>query len=163
MTSGLISPLTSNDVCDLLCFDIGAERFALPLASVEEVIDGCDSELTLRTDSARVGVLRVRHELLAVFDASRVLQTSRQSSEPVALVLPSSRGLIALLVDAAEAAPQMSLADLRAAPALTVDDRVLDGVLRVGVRWVGLINTAIFVEALIADAATPSSGGNFGR
>lgn len=161
MNGVLVSP-TANDVCDLLCFDIGAERFALPLANIEEVVDGVGTEVTSR-NGARVGILRVRHELLAAFDASRVLQTARQSPEPVALVLPSSRGLIALLVDAADAAPQMNLSALRAAPALTVGDRVLDGVLRVGARWVGLINTAVFVEALIADAVVPSSVGNHGR
>lgn len=162
MSSLLVSTGSATDVCDLLCFDIGAERFATPLANIEEVVDGCDVDFSSKS-GAMVGTLRVRHELLAVFDASRVLQATRQGAEPVTLVLPSMRGLIGLLVDGAEAAPQVSLSGLKTPPALVSTDRVLDGVLRVGARWVGLVNTAAFVEALIADAAVPSSGGNHGR
>ncbi|MEO7996861.1 MAG: chemotaxis protein CheW [Gemmatimonadaceae bacterium] len=162
MTSLLVSPGAAADLCDLLCFDIGAERFAMPLANVEEVVDGCDVDTSSRS-GAMVGILRVRHELLAVFDASRVLQTTRQGAEPVTLVLPSMRGLIGLLVDNAEAAPQVSLNGLKTPPALVSADRVLDGVLRVGARWVGLVNTAAFVEAMIADVAVHSSAGNHGR
>lgn len=165
--SSLMNATTDvTGVCDLLVFDVGAERFAMPLANVDEVVDGCDIEKKVAAGSM-IGVLRVRQELLAVFDPARVLQTSRREAEPVALVLPSSRGLVALLVDSAEAAAQANLSSLRTPPALMTADRVLDGVLRVGARWVGLVNTTVLVDALLADsnaaALAPLPSGNHGR
>ncbi|MEO7362112.1 MAG: chemotaxis protein CheW [Gemmatimonadaceae bacterium] len=151
----------ATDLCDLLVFDVGAERFALPLASVDEVVDGCLIERKSGTGSM-AGVLRVRHELLVVFDLAHVLHASRCEAEPVALVLPSARGFIALLVDAAEAAPQVNLSALRTPASFVSADRVLDGVLRVGRRWVGLVNAAALVDALISDTATPLPPGHHG-
>ena len=143
------------EVCDLLCVDIGAERFALPLSTVEEVVDGTTIERTSGVGNYNrnmVGVMRLRQELLPVFDASKVLNVQRCAPDYTVLVLEGSAGLIGVLVDGAEAAPQISLADVRTPQRLMSIDRVLDGVLFVRPRWVGLVNTASFVEALEREA-----------
>lgn len=173
MMQTLLAPnQLATAVCDLLIFDVGAERFAMPLSTVEEVVDGCGLQ-DASDATARYRLLRVRHELIAAFDPARVLMSSRVESEPVALVLPSARGLIALLVDSAYAVPQADVSSLRTPPGLMTADRVLEGVLRVGERWVGLVNTGALVDALLADLSTsgesttnssaPFSSGNHGR
>lgn len=156
MTTSMSRAELDPELSDLLCFDLGSERFALPLSSVEEIVDGCDIE-PARSSGGALGVLRVRGEVLAVYDATRVLQAARIQSEPLALILPSSNAFIAVLVDAAEATPRISLEGLRTPPALISADRVLDGVLRVGARWVGLINPSAFVDALTSDAGAALS------
>lgn len=145
----------SQTHCDLLCIDIGVERFALPLASVEEMVDGCSVELTSglgNHNSHMVGVLRNRHDLLPVYEATGILSVQRGGTEPMALVLQGSDKLLVLLVDGAEAVPLVNLADLRTPERLMALDRVLDGVLNVNGRWVGLINTVALVEALERDS-----------
>ena len=135
---------------DLLCFDLGIERFALPMSSIEEIVDGCDIETT-RNKGAALGVLRAQGEILAVYDATRVLQSARTNAEPLAIVLQASKTFIAVLVDAAEATPRINLDRLRTPHALISTDRVMEGVLRVGARWVGLLNPGAFVEALTCE------------
>ncbi len=132
---------------DFLCFDLGRERFAFPMSSIEAVIDGCNIEPTW-TNGATLGVLRAQGEILPVYDAAHVLRCTRTNAEPLALVLRSSTLFVAVLVDAAEAASRVSLDGLRTPHALISSDRVLEGVLRVGERWVGLLNSKAFVDAL---------------
>ena len=163
MTIAMRVSATELELLDLLCFDLGNERFALPLSSIDEIVDACDIESARNTGGA-LGVLRVRGEVLPVYDATHVLQSARVNTQPLALILPSSNTFVAVLVDGAEAAPGVCLDGLRTPPALISADRVLDGVLRVGVRWVGLINPSAFVDALTVDAglAARSETGNHG-
>lgn len=164
MTTAMRAAEVQSELCDLLCFDLGTERFAIPLASVDEIVDACDIA-SARNTSGAVGVLRVRGKVLPVYDATHVLQSARTSAQPLALILPSPVTFVGVLVDGAEAAPRVSLAGLRTPPALISTDRVLDGVLRVGVRWVGLINASAFVDALAnaARLAAQSEAGHHGR
>jgi len=164
MTNAMRDRAIEHVLLDLLCFDLGAERFAIPLSSVDEIVDACDIESARNTGGA-LGVLRVRGELLPVYDATHVLQSPRVNRQPLALILPSANTFVAVLVDGAEAAPQVSLDGLRTPPALISADRVLDGVLRVGARWVGLIHPNAFVDALTLDVgfAARSETGNHGR
>lgn len=164
MTTAMRVSATELGMLDLLCFDLGAERFALPLSSVDEIVDACDIE-SARNPGGALGVLRVRGEVLPVYDATHVLQSPRVNAQPLALILPSANAFVAVLVDGAEAAPQVRLDGLRTPPALISADRVLDGVLRVSARWVGLINPGAFVDALTLDVglAARSETGKHGR
>ena len=164
MTTFVPASALEGELLDLLCFNLGVERFAIPLSSVEEIVDACDVEPARNTGGA-VGVLRVRGEVLPVYDATHVLQSARVNTQPLALILPSSSTFVAVLIDGAEAAPRVSLEGLRTPPALLAADRVLDGLLRVGARWVGLISPGAFVDALTADAglAARSETGKHGR
>ncbi|MEP6833207.1 MAG: chemotaxis protein CheW [Gemmatimonas sp.] len=151
MTTVFRAEEAEANVADLLCFDLGAERFALPLSSIEEIVDGSNIEPARSTGGA-LGVLRVRGEVLPVYDATRVLQSPRIQSDPLALILALSNTFVAVLIDTAEASPRVNLDGLRTPPALIATDRVLDGVLRVGARWVGLLNASAFVDALTIDS-----------
>lgn len=136
---------------DLLCIDIGEERFALTLASVEEMVDGDTVEYTTGIGNYNrnmVGIIRLRNELLPVFEAAHVLKARRSGTDPVVLVLRGRERIIGLLVDRAEAAAQVSFSDLRTPDRLMSTDRVLDGVLNVAGRWVAVVNTGALVDEL---------------
>ena len=155
--SASVTHLLANPgtLCDLLCIDVGAERFAMPLSSVEEMVDGCGVVFTANVVYRHrhlVGVIRVRDVLLPVFDAAGVLNVERTSAEPMALVLQGPEQRLVLLVDGAEAVSQVNLADVRTPERLMSIDSVLDGVLFVNGRWVSLVNTAALVEALERDS-----------
>lgn len=152
----MMAVATETQLVDLLCFDIGTERFALPLASIEEIVDGVNVERA-ESRAGAIGVLRVRGAVLPVYDASSVLKARRVSAEPLALILSTGQSDLALLVDAAEASAQINLDALQRPIALVSSDRVMEGVLRVGARWVGVLNFAAFVESLTGAASTGSA------
>lgn len=137
---------------DLLCFDVGAERFALPMSSVEEIVDASDIEQA-SGNGAALGIIRTQGEILPVYDVTRVLQSSRLNQQPLAIVMRASKKFIAVLIDAAEATPRVHMDGLRTPHGLISSDRVLQGVLRVGTRWVGLLNHGAFVDAVTLDTA----------
>lgn len=151
MTASIVASEGVQHLADLLCVDIGVERFALPLSSVEQMIDGTLAELGIGPGNRNrnmVGVLRVRHELLPVYEGARVLGVQRTGQEPMALIMQGRDSLLALLVDGADAASQVNLGDVRTPERIMAIDRALDGLVRVHGRWVGLINTSAFVELL---------------
>lgn len=142
---------SARPASDLLCIDIGDERFALTLASVEEMVDADTVEYTTgirNYNRNMVGVLRLRDELLPVYEAAHVLKVHRTGRDPVVLVLQGRERVIGLLVDGAEAAQQVSFSDLRTPDRLMSADRVLDGVLNVAGRWVAVLNTGALVDEL---------------
>ncbi|GEM_PF-2141488 len=144
--------------CDLLCIDVGAERFAMPLSSIEEIVEGCGVERTADWSTRSrnmVGVLRLRNELVAAYEPASVLNVARTGPAPLALVLQGRAKLLLLLVDGAEAAPQVNLAEVRTPARLMAMDRVLDGVVFVHRRWVGLVNTAALIDALERESGEP--------
>lgn len=158
MSAPSFDPYCADACIDLLCFDVGAERFAIPLAQVDRVAEGCDV-LTVNSGERQRLVMRVHGELIAVHEPSGVLQAQRVATDPVALLLDARGVLIALLVDGAETALQISLSGLRTPPHLMRTDRVLDGLLRVQTRWVRLVNAAALADALCASTRGASTRG----
>ena len=149
MLTGALSVLEKdiNSTCvDLLCFDVGNERFAVELPFVDEVVDAAVLDAHT-TNGSMVGVLRLRDELLPVHDAERVLHAKRQSAEPIALVFTSRGAPMAMLVDNAEAALAVDMDALRSPSAVVARDSVLLGALKVGNRWVGLLDAESLIDA----------------
>ena len=148
MTTQLALANESDEcVLDLLCFDIGNERFAVQLSAVDEVIDAKDLHVHLDHGSRR-GVIRLGTELLAVYDAESLLCARSKSIDPMAIVFSNGNTRVAILVDQADAISGVSLNSLRSPVKIVSRDRVLVGALRVGSRWVGLLEACELVQAL---------------
>ncbi len=149
MLTGALSLLDANlsrATVDLLCFDIGNERFAVELSSVDEVVDAAILDAHTLNGSM-IGVLRLRDGLLPVHDAQRVLSVARTSAQPMALMFTLSGESIAVLVDSAEAALGVNIDSLRAPGAIVARDNVLKGALKVGKHWVGLLDATALIES----------------
>ena len=151
MLNGALSAPENIDnasIIDLLCFDVGNERFAVELWSVDEVVDAAVLD-AYDSDGSVAGVMRLRNELLPVYDAASVLRVQRVSITPMALIFSLGDSAIAVLVDNAEAALAVGLDGLRSPGAIISEDDILTGALKVGQRWVGLLHAAAMIEALV--------------
>ncbi|MEP6763683.1 MAG: chemotaxis protein CheW [Gemmatimonadaceae bacterium] len=149
MLTGALSVLErgiDSTTVDLLCFDIGKERFAVELSFVDEVIDAAVLDAHA-VHGSMIGVIRLRDDLIPVHDAECVLYVARKSPEPMALVFTAHGAPMAMLVDYAEAALAIDMDALRSPGAVVARDSVMLGALKVGSRWVGLLDAESLVDA----------------
>jgi chemotaxis signal transduction protein len=136
-------------VRDLLLFDVGAERFALPLGDVAAVLDSVDVQRGAGLDVRGIGVLRAEDAFLTVYEPSLVLGVACAAAEPLLLLLAPGALTIGLLVDHAEAALAVPVDGLRDLSAMGGTDGVVVGALRPATQWVTLLDTESLVNALL--------------
>jgi chemotaxis signal transduction protein len=133
---------------DLLMFDVGAERFAVPLAALRSVEDSARVQRTRVPHERGVGVWRTDEAFVTVYEPTPVLGVSRHGSEPLLMLLSGASGHVGLLVDHAEAAVSVNTGALRDLSGLGAGDRVVLGALRHEERWVTLLDAGALVDAL---------------
>ncbi len=133
---------------DLLLFDVGAERFAVPLAALRSVEDSVRVQRTRVPHERGVGVWRTDDAFVTVYEPAPVLGVSLHSAEPLLMLLSGASGNVGLLVDHAEAAVAVDTGALRDLSGLGAGDRVVLGALRHEERWVTLLDAGALVDAL---------------
>jgi chemotaxis signal transduction protein len=138
----------SSTPIDLLCFQLGAAGFALPLASVQEVIDAIALEHV--SDNPLHHLLRLRDGLLPVHSLETLLSASVTCREPIALVLARGAHRVAVLVDTAVAALAIDGDGVRPLPEFLTRDRVVIGAMCVGGGWCAVLDTDALLDALLA-------------
>jgi len=138
-----------NAYCDLLLFDVSAERFALPLADIAAVLDSSDVQRGAGIDARGVGVLRSRDAFVTVYEPLHVLGVPCSVADPLLLILTHADRTIGLLVDHAEAALAVPVHDVRDLSAMGGTDGVVVGALRPATQWVTLLDTQSLVHALL--------------
>ena len=138
-----------TDVRDLLLFDVGAERFALPLGDIVAVLDSVDVQWGAGLDARGVGVLRSPDAFVTVHEPSHVLCVHCTVVDPLLLILTHGVCTIGLLVDHADAALAVPLNGLRDLSAIGGGDGVVVGALRPAEQWVTVLDTESLVHALL--------------
>ncbi len=136
------------ETADLLLFDVGAEQFALPLASVSAVHDGASAQQQGAHHDRGVGLVRDGAEFIVVYEPLHALGVTRTAADPMLLMLGEDGTRVALLVDFAEAALSVSVGETRDLSGLGSLDGVVVGALRPAARWVTLLDAPALVEAL---------------
>ena len=129
-------------IAELLMFRIGAERFAVELACVEEAIDLPDVHHVPEMPPAMLGVITVRGALTPVFTPDTALGVPVHG-KGAALIFRADRGRFALAIDDVDDVMTLDLALLRDAPDGDVADCVVLGVAR---------NDGVIVALVDADA-----------
>jgi purine-binding chemotaxis protein CheW len=129
-------------IAELLMFRIGAERFAVELACVEEAIDLPDVHHVPEMPPAMLGVITVRGALTPVFTPDTALGVPVHG-KGAALIFRADRGRFALAIDDVDDVMTLDLALLRDAPDGDVADSVVLGVAR---------NDGVIVALVDADA-----------
>ncbi len=137
-----------DTTADLLLFDVGAEQFALPLASVSAVLDGTSVQHQRAHDERGVGLIRDGATFITVYEPIQALGAMRSIAEPMVLLLGDESTRVALLVDFAEAALSAPVGATRDLSGLGSLDGVVVGALRPADRWVTLLDPAALVDAL---------------
>jgi len=132
----------------MLVFRVGGERFALPLASVNEVIEMPPVQ-TLPDSSDRVlGVATLRGELVSMYDPRPLLQAGAVDTHEMALLFTMENRRVGLAIDDVFDPIVIEPDDVRPAPGVEATDSVLLGVVRRGTELVGVLDADALLRAL---------------
>ena len=139
---------------DLLVVRIGEERFAVPLESVEELVESPQLRIVPGAPPALLGLFTLGDSLLPLYSPASVLGAT-PLGEQVALVMRGGRARLALAVDDADDVISVSLTDVIAAPRTGHHDDVV-----LGVIWRdGELLTVLDARAVVASYAALSMEG----
>ena len=137
----------------LLVFRVGAERFAVPLAGVDEVIDGPSVQPLPDSTEHLLGVAMVRGELVSVYDPRPLLRVDG-AVNGAALLFARGDRRVALAIDDVYDAITIEETDLLPSRTIDASDGVLVGLVRRGSDLIAVLDT----DALL-DAATSAAEG----
>ena len=113
---------------ELLVVCIGGERFAVPLESVEELVESPSLRAVPGAPADLLGLFTLGQSLLPLYAPAAILG-ARPTGEQVALVMRGGTSRIALAVDDADDVVSVSLADILDAPRTGRSDDVVLGVI----------------------------------
>jgi purine-binding chemotaxis protein CheW len=142
-----------DGVARLLVFRLGAERFALDLAAVDEVIEVPAAQRLPDAPPNVLGLASIRGVLVPVYDPRPTLHVGDRLDGAALLFLRDDRR-VALAVDDVFDPIVVDESELRAAPGMDASDGVLLGVVR---RDDGLV--AVLDADALLDAATMATEG----
>lgn len=132
----------------LLVFGVGAERFAVALSAVDEVIDA--PELIRLPDSARtvLGMTSVRGALVTIYDPRPLLNVTG-GVDDAALLFTRGGKRVGLAVHALHDTIVVESTEIRSAPGGGVDgsDKSLIGVVRRGADLIAVLDAAALLDA----------------
>lgn len=139
---------------DTLVFRVGAERFAIDLAAVEEAIELPSVHHLPEMPDHLLGVFELRERLVPIYSPERVLRVALGSEAAAVLVLRSSDKRLGLAVDDVDDVLTIDGAAVRRAPIPDNEDNVLLGVIRRGADLLALIDAESLALACLADQLT---------
>ena len=135
----------------LLVVRIGAERFAIPLESVDELVESPHLRTVPGAPPALLGLFTLGEAMLPLYSPASVLGAT-PVDEQVALVMRGGRTRVALAVDDADDVISVSLTDVIDAPRMGHHDDVV-----LGVIWRdGELLTLLDARAVVASYAALS-------
>lgn len=139
---------------DTLVFRVGAERFAIDLAAVEEAIELPSVHHLPEMPDHLLGVFELRQRLVPIYSPERVLRVALGRDAAAVLVLRAREKRLGLAVDDVDDVLTIDGAAVRRAPIPDNDDNVLLGVIRRGVDLLALIDAESLALACLADQLT---------
>ncbi len=113
----------------ILLFRVGAERFGIELAAVEEAIDIPPVHHVPEMPAAMLGVITVRDTITSVYSPSVALGLSLHDGTS-ALIFRRGASRVAVVVDEVDDVSTLDLSLLRDAPAFEAADGIVLGVVR---------------------------------
>jgi len=134
----------------LLVFRVAAERFAVPLMLVDEVMDSPPIQRLPDTPAVQLGVAALRGELVTVFDARAVLRVPPAAGDgaPRALLLFRHDGRrVGLAVDDVHDAITVDDEDVRSLPGADASDRTLVGLVKRNSDLIAILDAGAVLEA----------------
>lgn len=140
---------------ELLVVRIGGERFAIPLESVDELVESPQLRPVPGAPGNLLGLFTLGQALLPLYSPAAILGADA-SGEQVALVMRGGRSRVALAVDDADDVISVSLAEVVDAPRTGRNDDVV-----LGVIWHGTdLLTVLDARAVVASYAALSMEGS---
>ena len=136
-----------SDSARMLVFRLGAERFALPLGAVDEVVEMPDIQPLPDAPDAVLGIAALRGELVSIFDPRPLLRAGDGSYGAILLFSNGKRRVGMAIDDVFD--PILIEADaVRSAPGMDAADGLLQGVVRRGAELIGVLDVDALLRAL---------------
>jgi purine-binding chemotaxis protein CheW len=137
---------------DLLVVRIGSERFAVPLESVDELVESPHLRTVPGAPQNLLGLFTLGDGLLPLYSPAAILG-AESTGKQVALVMRGGQARVALAVDDADDVINVSLADVLDAPRTGRHDDIV-----LGVIWNdGDLLTLLDARAVVASYAALST------
>jgi chemotaxis signal transduction protein len=133
----------------LLVFRVGAERFAVALDAVEEVIDAPAVQPLPDAPPNVLGVAAIRGELVPMYDPRSVLRVAG-SVDGAALLFGRGGRRLGLAIDDVYDAITLAEDELLSAPGVEAADGILRGVTRRGDSLVAVLDADALLHAVSA-------------
>ena len=137
---------TKSGSAELLMFFVGAERFAVELILVDEVIDLPIIHHVPEMPPAMLGVVTVRGALTPVYSPQHALGRTLAVRDAL-LIFRRGSHRVGILIDDVDDALTVDMAELREKPAGEEGDNVLLGVIRLANTLVGVIDADALITA----------------
>lgn len=134
---------------ELLVVRIGSERFAVPLESVDELVESPHLRTVPGAPETLLGLFTFGDALLPLYSPAAILG-AEAVGEQVALVMRGGRSRVALAVDDADDVISVSLADVLDAPRTGRHDDVVLGVIWHGSDLLTLLDARAVVASYAA-------------
>lgn len=149
---------TRDGHSDTLLFRVGAERFAIDLAGVEEAIELPAVHHLPEMPEHLLGVFELRGRLVPIYSPERVLGVRLAAREAAAvLVLRAGEKRLGLAVDDVDDVLTIEGRSVRRAPIPDNEDSVLLGVIRRGAELLALVDGESLALACLADSLTEAT------
>lgn len=149
-----------------LVFGVGAERFAVALSAVEEVIDLPPVQPIPDAPKRVLGLTAIRGSLVTLYDPRPLLNVEGTERDAALLFVRRDEALdedrrIGLVIDALFDPIVVNGDDVQSAPGADSSDSMLLGVVRIDSELIAILDANVLLDRLTADGseAKVQSGG----
>lgn len=142
-----------------LVFRIGAERFAVPLMAVDEVVETPVMQRIPDAPPSVLGVAPIRGALVTFYDPRPLLNVEGATAASDAALLfvranerngREGQRRVGLTIDLLEDTIVIESDEVRSAPGADASDRVLVGVVRRGSELIAILDASALLDAALA-------------
>jgi len=132
-----------------IVFRVGGERFAVPMADVDEVIEAPAVQRVPDAGATTLGIAGVRGTFLTVYDPRPLLGVGGDVAGAVLLFVRDDRR-VGLAIDDVFDPLTFDQHELRPAPGADASDGILIGVVRRGSDLIAVLDTQALLDAAVA-------------
>ena len=135
----------------LLVFRVGAERFAVQLSAVDEVVDAPQVRPLPDTAQRVMGVATIRGALVTIYDPRPLLHVAG-TVDDAALLFVRGDTRVGLVVGGVYDTVLVEQAEMRAAPSAEVSEKLLLGVVRRDRDLIAILDAGVLLDAAVGVA-----------
>jgi purine-binding chemotaxis protein CheW len=132
----------------LLVFRIGAERFAVRLSAVDEVVDAPQVRPLPDTAQRVMGLATIRGALVTIYDPRPLLNVTGDVND-AALLFARSGARVGLAVGGVHDTVVVDLAELRPAPGADVSEKLVLGVVKRDRDLIAILDAGVLVDTAV--------------
>jgi purine-binding chemotaxis protein CheW len=135
----------------LLVFRVGAERFAVQLSAVDEVVDAPQVRPLPDTAQRVMGVATIRGALVTIYDPRPLLYVTG-AVDDAALLFTRGSTRVGLAVGGVYDTVLVEATEIRSAPSADVSEKLLLGVVRRDRDLIAILDAGVLLDAAVGVA-----------